>query len=64
MKPKKYIVSIPLVGMAHFEVEAWEQYSDTSSDDLDVEWELVEQVATGNVLHAPLNEIEINEVKP
>jgi hypothetical protein len=69
----KYIVSIPLVGDAHFEVEAtseseakekaWEQYNDTSSDDLDVEWELVEKVTTGNVLHAPINKIEVNKVK-
>ncbi len=72
----KYIVSIPLVGAMHFEVEAqskseakeraWDAYNESGGDpnDIgDIEWELVERVVTGNVCHAPLNDIEVNKCK-
>lgn len=67
-----YIVSIPLVGAIHIEVEAesekaaydaaWDRYNSEGESAGDIEWELVDQVTTGNVCHAPLNEVEINEV--
>jgi hypothetical protein len=70
----KYIVSIPLVGSMHIEVEAesasaakeraWDEFNEHGEKAGEIEWELVEHVTTGNVLHAPLNDIEVNRSKP
>lgn len=69
----KYIVSIPLVGAIHIEVTAesesdaedaaWAAYNADGESAGEIEWELVDEVTTGNVLHAPLNETEVNKVK-
>lgn len=71
---KRYIVSIPLVGAMHIEVsartaseakeKAWRAYDDHGPDAGEVEWELTDHVTTGNVCHAPQNDIEANEAKP
>lgn len=70
----KFIVSIPLVGAIHIEVTAesegaakdaaWDAYNDHGELAGDIEWELVDEVTSGNVSHAPLNETEVNKVKP
>lgn len=64
----KYIVSYPIVGNVEVIVEAdseqdairagWDKCAD---DDAHVEWEPVERVTSGNVLHAPQNEIYVEE---
>lgn len=64
---QRYRVSYPIVGSvtvyvkATSEVEAiekgWEKIGD---DDAEVEWEARERIADGNVLHASMNEIEVD----
>ena len=70
---KKYIVSIPIAGAIHIEVEAesereakeaaWAKVDDGDHGE-DIEWEFMESITNGNVCHAPLNDIEVNEIKP
>lgn len=70
---KTYIVSIPIAGQIHVEVEgdseegaiksAWNKIDEMGPDAGEVEWEFFETLTTGNVLHAPRNKIEATEVK-
>lgn len=70
---KRYIVSIPLAGALHIEVEAetessakvkaWEEFGEQGEGAGEIEWELMDCITRGNVCHAPLNDIEVNEVK-
>ena len=69
---KKYYVTIPIAGFVTIEVDteatsdrdiidaAYEEY-DKDVDAQYIEWELCEKIVQGNVLHAPLNEVEIEE---
>lgn len=69
----KYIVSIPITGAIHIEVEArdadhaeevaWAAYDHDGPDAGEIYWEAVDCVTRGNVTYAFLNEIEVNEVK-
>lgn len=70
----KYIVSVPLTGAIHVEVEAasakeakeraWDKINELGDKAGEVEWEFHNQVTEGNVCHAVLNEIEVSRVKP
>lgn len=63
---KNYLVLIPVTGYIAVEVKAEDEEqakelafaTETTVDDIE-EWELHEQVCTGNVLHAVLNEISV-----
>lgn len=70
MKRVSY-VSLPIVGILQTQVEHEFDEGDEDaildlalSQDLDIsmvsEWEAVRRIATGNVLHAPLNSAEID----
>ena len=71
----KYIVSIPIAGAIHVEVEAesqdeaiqeaWDRVNEASEpeDVGELEWEYMNHITTGNVCHAPLNDIEANRVR-
>lgn len=73
MKKKTYIVSIPIAGAIHVQVnassasdakeKAWDKINDEGESAGDVEWEFMDAITEGNVCHAPLNEIEVSEVK-
>jgi hypothetical protein len=64
---RNYRVSIPIAGSVTVYVEAtsedeatekaWEKIGD---DDAEVEWEAHEHIATGNALHASMNDIEVD----
>jgi hypothetical protein len=68
----KYIVSIPIAGAIHIAVEAnsereakeaaWKKVDDGEAGE-DIEWEFLDAITTGNVCHAPLNEILVDEVR-
>ena len=65
--PLHYYVTIPIAGSVTVLVEAkdedeavekaWDKIGD---DDADVEWEALRKIASGNVLHAPCNSIEVD----
>lgn len=65
--PLHYRVSIPIAGSVTVYVEAmnedeatekaWEKVGD---DDAEVDWEAHEHICTGNVLHASMNDIEVD----
>ncbi len=67
----KYTVSIPIAGAVHIEVEAesttkaiaaaWDVYNDLGEKAGDVEWEAMDHITTGNVCHAPLNDVAANK---
>ena len=73
---KGYAVRFPLVGVVSFYVEA-ESEQEAIEKSREIDWRLkvepddstveieeidmVERVATGNVLHAPLNRVEVVE---
>lgn len=69
----KFIVSIPIAGSATFEVEAsdaktakeaaWEAVNGHCEPKVEWEWEYLESVSSGNVCHAPLNEISVTRVR-
>lgn len=70
----RYIVSIPVTGAVHVEVEAntrgeakekaWNKIDEEGESAAgDIEWEFHECVTEGNVTHAMLNEIVVSEVK-
>lgn len=69
----KYIVSIPIAGAIHIEVEAssstdakvraWDEFGEHGEKAGEIEWEAMDCIAEGNVCHAPLNEIEVNKVR-
>lgn len=73
MKKKEYLVSIPIAGAIHINVtakseadakeKAWEALNDKGEDAGEVEWEFMDAITEGNVCHAPLNEIEVSELK-
>ena len=66
---KTFQVRIPITGYIAVEVTAEDEVqakelafaTEATLDDVE-EWELHEQVCTGNVLHAVLNEISVEEV--
>lgn len=70
------MVSIPIAGAIHVEVEAksqdeaieaaWAKVDEAPKPDEvgEIEWEYMNHITTGNVCHAPLNSIEANKVKP
>lgn len=68
---KKFFVTMPIVGSITTEVEAsdkkqaveeaWKIYHEQGPEAGEVEWEVVSRITTGNVLHAPLNEISVSE---
>jgi hypothetical protein len=70
---KKYLVAIPIAGTFYIEVEAEnaEDAKDVAFDKVGVdgpeagtaEWEFFERITTGNILHAPQNEIYATESK-
>jgi hypothetical protein len=70
----KYIVSVPLTGAIHVEVEAasakeaeeraWDKINEHGEKAGEVEWEFHEKVTEGNICHAFLDEIEVSRVKP
>ena len=65
---KKYIVSIPVAGAFHVEVEAsssdeakekaWEKVNADGTEAGYLEWEFYDTLAEGNVLYAPLRETD------
>ena len=66
----KYNVFVPIAGYVQIEVEA-ENEKDTidkafeqgcSAEDIS-EFDMFEHIAQGNVLHAPMNSIEVEEIK-
>lgn len=72
---KKYNVTIPIAGFVNVEVEVPD---DADKDDIysaavdaynsdeegsNIEWEFHQELTSGNVLHATLNEWEYEEVK-
>lgn len=72
----KYYVSIPIAGSITIEVEAdsakaakavaWEKINENSGDpeDIgDVTWEYMDQIVSGNVCAAPLNEIVVDKAR-
>lgn len=71
---KRYIVSVPIAGAIHIEVEAadpkaakkaaWKRIDNEDAETVgEIEWEFLEHITEGNGCHAPLNDIEVNEVK-
>lgn len=64
----KYLVTIPMAGYVQIEVEAEDESSAESAafeagatfDDI-VEWDIYKKLTRGNVLYAPMNEIEVEE---
>lgn len=73
-KLEKYVVSIPLAGAMHIEVEAsskedakkraWALYDAKGAEASDdVEWELMDHITEGNCCNAPLNDIEVGRVR-
>lgn len=73
MKKRRFVVSIPIAGAIHVEVDAvsesdartraWDRVNDEGEAAGDVEWEFFDEICEGNVCHAPLNEIVASEVK-
>jgi len=71
MKKHTYVVSVPIAGAIHIQVKAksesearhlaWERINDDGPDAGDVEWEFFDALTEGNVLHAPLNEVEVSQ---
>jgi hypothetical protein len=58
---KEYWVRIPLAGIIAVNVEAEnEEEAEKNNVELD-ELDQYEEIVSGNVLHAPLNEVEIDE---
>jgi hypothetical protein len=65
----KYWVAVPIAGAIHVEVEAEnekdakkfaiDRLSMEGAEAGDVEWEFFKRLTTGNVLHAPYNEISV-----
>jgi len=66
----KYLVSIPIAGSIHFEIEAEskteaeEKAWEMDPDDGEVEWEMHRVICAGNVLHVAQNEVEVSRLKP
>jgi len=68
---KTYEVEIPIAGSICIEVEAedreaaikaaWESIDINGEGAGEITWEYYEQITRGNVLYAPLNEIEVVE---
>jgi hypothetical protein len=72
-KSKQWSVVIPIAGSISISVEtdepiddkeairlAWAAIDTSGKDAGRLEWEFMERIAQGNVLHAPINEIEAN----
>lgn len=69
---KQYIVTIPIAGSISFEVEAedeagakeaaWDLFGDEGPEAGQLEWELLDHIVEGNVLHAPCNDVTVEEV--
>lgn len=64
----KFYVSIPIAGSSTYEVEAengkaaikaaWAKVE--AGEEGDITWEFFDEITSGNVLHAPLNEVEVS----
>lgn len=71
-KKKTYCVIIPIAGSITIDVEAddedgardaaWEKISEEGEKAGDVTWEYFDKLTSGNVLYAPINEVEVDEV--
>jgi len=71
----KYLVSIPITGAIHLEVEAssksqaieraWTMIHEGAASEpgANIEWEFHSEVTRGNVSHAFLNEVEVVKIK-
>ena len=67
----KFIVQIPIAGSVTFEVVAADKRAAKeaawaavdSGVEGDIEWEYLDSVTEGNVLHAPLNEVSVMRVR-
>lgn len=70
-KKRRFMVTCPIAGSVSGEVEADDaesalealmeaHYNDESG--VEVEWEWLESIATGNVCHAPCNQVEVTEL--
>ncbi len=65
----KYIVSIPITGVVHVEVDADDKQSaidlafENMGDSEDIEWEGHEIVCDGNVFHGAHNELNIQKLE-
>lgn len=64
----EYIITIPIAGYVTMSVEAAnkedaidEAFQNASLNDID-EWDVYSQIVEGNVLYAPQNEVEVEEV--
>lgn len=70
---RKYIVSIPITGAIHIEVDAsspqdaerraWGRYSEEGPEAGEVEWNAIPVLIEGNVCHAYISRISAKEVK-
>lgn len=66
---KKYVVTVPIAGSYTVEVEAEDEDGaieaafEAQGEAEDVEWEALREICSGNVCHAPVWEVEVEEVK-
>ncbi len=69
---KKFLVQIPTTGCMAVEVDAedeatakeaaWEKINNEGEDAGEHQWEFRERITTGNVVHAMLNQVEVEEL--
>lgn len=69
----RWIVSIPIAGSIATNVEAddmdsaidaaWDKFNSDGAEDFDIEWEALDKIADGNVLHATQNYVEVTMIK-
>ena len=68
---KTFYVTIPIAGTLTIAMEAenrkaakdaaWNKYDEEGADAGEIEWEALESISTGNVLHVPCNDVEVSE---
>ena len=65
----KYIISVPIAGTvcvtveAENEKDAYKEVWNNEFDEDTLQWEMLEKIVKGNVLHAPQNEMCIEDVE-
>lgn len=69
----KFFVSIPIAGAIGTVVEAtdkkaaidaaWEEFNERGADNFEIEWEALDRISTGNILHAPQNEVLVSSAR-